>query len=92
MILGSHSGAVLVLDKALGLDGKFALAAAARHCVEQDNRGPNAKDYRILVNESAVAASDWEREHVDILFGLVEAAGEKLEKVRVYLERTPGDL
>jgi len=92
LILGSQSGAARALDKALELDGNFALAAAARYFVEVDSRGAFADQYRTLAKASAVAATDWEREHMDILFGLMEAAGNTLDKAQAYIKRTPGDL
>lgn len=92
LILGSQSGAAQALDSALGLDSHFALAAAARYFVENDSGGPNADHYRALARESALMANDWERDHIDILFGLIEDAGDTLDKAHAYIKRTPGDL
>ena len=92
LILGSQSGASQALDKALELDRNFALAAAARYFVEKDSEGPGASNYRTLANESAATANDWEREHIDILFGLIEDAGNTLDKAQAYIKSTPGDL
>ncbi len=92
LILGSQSGAAQALDRALELDGNFALAAAARYFVEKDSQGPKAKSYRILAEKSAVTATEWEREHIDVLFGLIEDTGKNFDKARAYIERSPGDL
>lgn len=92
LILGSESGAVRALDKALELDDSFALAAAARYFVEKDNQGIKANDYRARAKELALTATEWEREHIDILFGLIEDADHSLDKAQAYIKRTPGDL
>lgn len=92
LILGSQSGAARTLDRALELDGNFALAAAARYFVEKDGQGPNAGHYRALATSSASMASDWEREHINILFGLIENAGDTLDKAQAYVKRIPRDL
>jgi tetratricopeptide (TPR) repeat protein len=92
LILGSQSGAARALDQALELDGGFALAAAARYFVETDGQGTNAAQYRALAKDSQGQASEWERDHIDILLGLIENAGSTLDSARAYLERTPGDL
>jgi len=91
LILGSESGAAEKLDNALELDHEFALAAAAGYFVEKENRGSNATAYRTLARESAVSASDWEREHIAVLLGLIDEAGETLDKALAYVQRNPGD-
>lgn len=92
MILGSQSGAAQTLDKALELDNNFALAAAARYCVAKDAQDPDANHYRKLAKQSATETTDWEREHIDILFGLIEEPSDTLDKTYAYIKTTPGDL
>jgi len=92
LILGSQSGAARTLDRALELDSRFALAAAARYYVEKDSGGAGAGRYRALALDSAAAASEWEREHVAVLFALLDEAGKNLDKARAYIRKTPGDL
>ncbi|OZG69740.1 hypothetical protein BTA51_29390 [Hahella sp. CCB-MM4] len=92
LILGSQSGAAQALDRALKLDGHFALAAAARYFVEKDIGGPDANRFLSLATESAVHASEWEREHIDILFGFMTDAGNTIDRARAYLKTNPGDL
>jgi len=92
LILGSQSGADRALDRALALDEHFALAAAARYFLEIDGMGPNADHYRAMATESAASATDWEREHVEVLLGLIEDAGNTLDRARAYVESTPADL
>lgn len=92
LILGSESGAAETLDKALELDKNFALAAAARYYVSQDFGEPDAKGYRDLAQRAAVNASDWEREHIEVLTGLIEQPGATREKALRYIDTTPADL
>ena len=92
LILGSESGAAAALDKALELDKDFALAAAARYFLAKDMGDPGAADYRAIAERSAVNASDWEREHVDILIGMIEQPGATRAKAQAYIEKTPADL
>lgn len=92
LILGSESGAEEALDKALELDKDFALAAAARYYVAQDVGDPDATVYRDLAEQGAISASDWEREHIDILIGLIDQPGAAKAKALAYIEKTPADL
>jgi hypothetical protein len=92
LMLGSQTGATRRLDRALELDGQFALAAAARYVEVKDSGGAGADYYRALVKASATTASEWEREHIDVLLGLIEEAGHTLDQARAYIERNPGDL
>ncbi|MGD2129536.1 MAG: hypothetical protein PVJ17_09545, partial [Lysobacterales bacterium] len=92
LILGSQTGAAGALDAALEADRQFALAAAARYFLEKDGGGADADRYRALAKDSAITASGWEREHIEILFGLIEEAGNTVDKARDYVARTPGDL
>ncbi|MBQ0720653.1 MAG: hypothetical protein KBT88_09635 [Gammaproteobacteria bacterium] len=92
LILGSESGATEVLDKALELDKNFALAAAARYYVAQDVGEPDAKVYRELAERASLNATDWEREHVDVLIGLLDEPSATQAKAMSYIETTPNDL
>lgn len=92
LILGSESGAAETLDKALELDKDFALAAAARYYVAQDVGEPDAKIYRELAERAALNATDWEREHIDVLIGLIDLPDATLAKALAYIETTPADL
>ncbi|MGD8385015.1 MAG: hypothetical protein PVF89_06380, partial [Lysobacterales bacterium] len=92
LILGSQSGAAAALDKALEFDGRFALAAAARYFLAKDNGGDDAGRYRSLAKDPAAAASEWEREHIDILLGLIDDASNTVDKARAYIQTAPGDL
>lgn len=92
LILGSESGAAEALDRALELDQDFALAAAARYYVAQDVGEPNASHYRALAERAARSASDWEREHIDVLIGLIDLPDSTLAKARAYIDSTPNDL
>lgn len=92
LILGSESGADEMLDKALELDKGFALAAAARYYVAQDVGEPDAQVYRELAERTSLNATDWEREHIDILVGLIDQPGDSQAKALAYVEKTPADL
>jgi len=92
LILGSESGAAETLDKALMLNQGFALAAAARYCVAKDVGESDAGIYRELAQRTALHASDWEREHIDVLIGLLDEPAASLTKARAYIDLTPGDL
>lgn len=92
LILGSESGAAEALNKALELDRDFALAAAARYYVAQDVGEPDAHAYSELAEQAALKASDWERDHVDVLVGLIDQPMGYQEKARAYIESMPADL
>jgi hypothetical protein len=92
LILGSESGVAETLDRALALDNDFALAAAARYYVAQDVGDPDSKDFRALAERTALNATDWEREHIDVLIGLIDMPDASLAKARAYIESTPTDL
>ncbi|MGA9574975.1 MAG: hypothetical protein WBS20_13630, partial [Lysobacterales bacterium] len=92
LILGSQSGATQALDRALELDGDFAMAAAARYFVEMDSQGPDAGRYRTMALDSAARTSEWERDHVGTLLGLIDDAGNTVEKARDYVKKSPNDL
>jgi Tfp pilus assembly protein PilF len=92
LILGSESGAAETLDKALELDKHFSLAAAARYYVAQDVGEPDANIYREQSEQAALNATNWEREHVDILIGLIDEPGATQAKAEAYIKTTPADL
>jgi len=92
LILGSESGAAEMLDKALELDKSFALAAAARYYVAQDVGEPESQVYRELAEQASLNATDWEREHIDVLIGLLDQPGDTQSKALAYVKNTPADL
>jgi tetratricopeptide (TPR) repeat protein len=92
LILGSESGAAQALDRALELEPEFALAAAARYYVAKDVGEPGTESYRALAERASLGASDWEREHVDVLIGIIDQPGAALAKATAYIETTPADL
>ena len=92
LILGSESGAAETLDKALDLDKDFAVAAAARYYVARDVGEPGANVYRELAEQASRSATDWEREHIDVLFGLMDQPVAAQPKALAYIETTPTDL
>lgn len=92
LILGSESGAAETLDSALQLDADFALAAAARYYVAQDVGEADPGIYRELAERAALHATDWEREHIDVLIGLIDQPHRTQERARAYLEKMPTDL
>jgi len=92
LILGSESGAADTLDRALELDSDFALAAAARYYVAQDVGDPHSRDFRERAERAAANATDWEREHIDVLIGLIDLPDATLTRAQAYIESTPSDL
>ncbi|MEH6637841.1 MAG: hypothetical protein V7717_01065 [Porticoccaceae bacterium] len=92
LILGSESGAAETLDKALQLDKGFALAAAARYYVAQDVGEPDAKVYRELAERASLNATDWEREHIDVLIGMIDRPDATRAEALAYIKTTPADL
>lgn len=92
LILGSESGAAEALDKALELDKDFALAAAARYYVAQDVGEQDAHVYREHAERASLNATDWEREHIDVLIGLLDQPGATQDKALAYIKTTPADL
>jgi len=92
LILGSESGAAEMLDKALELDSNFALAAAARYYVAQDIGEPESEVYRELAKQASSNATAWEREHIDVLIGLIDQPSATKARALAYIETTPADL
>lgn len=91
-ILGSESGAAAALDQALRLDDAFALAAAARYYVAQDVGEPDARVYREQAERASANATDWEREHIAVLFGLTDQFKATRERALAYIKTAPADL
>ena len=92
LILGSESGAADTLDQALALDGDFALAAAARYYVGNDTGEPDAVAYRELARQASSNANDWEKEHINVLIGLIDHPRDHQEKALAHIKTTPADL
>lgn len=92
LILGSESGAAETLDKALEQDKNFALAAVARYYVAKDVGEPDADIYRELAERTVLNATDWERQHIDVLVGLIDQPAASREMALAYIETTPTDL
>ena len=92
LILGSESGSAGMLDQALELDPDFAMAAAARYSVAQDNGEQDGQVYREQAVQASLGASDWERQHVELLIGLIDQFGTTRDKALVYVDKVPGDL
>ena len=92
LILGSESGAAETLDKALELDNDFALATVARYYVAKDTGEPDAGVYRERAIQAALSATDWEREHIDVLIGLMDQSRDAQTRALDYIKTTPADL
>jgi len=92
LILGSESGAAEALDSALELDKDFALAAAARYFVAQDVGDKDAQVYRELAAQASLNATDWEREHIEVLIGLLDQPMATRDRALAYIAKTPADL
>ncbi|MEQ6918180.1 hypothetical protein [Halomonas aquatica] len=91
-ILGSESGAADTLDRAIELDEDFALAAAARYYLAKDAGEPGADVHRDRAERSVLQASDWERQHVEMVIGLLDQPGATLDRAEAYLRTTPADM
>ena len=92
LILGSESGAAEILDQALEQDKDFAMAAAARYYVAQDIGEQESQVYREHAERASLNATDWEREHIDVLISLIGQPGATRDKALVYVEKMPADL
>jgi hypothetical protein len=92
LILGSETGAVERLDRALALDPQFTLAAAARYLLARDAKEPLADQFRAQAIEFSRGASDWERAHVEALVALLEDPYRALASTEAYINSNPGDL
>ncbi len=91
-ILGSETGAAQALDKALALDSGFAMAAVARYFIAQDTGELNAEHHRTLALQSMNDAPEWERQHVEMMVGLIDEPFAWREKAFDYIRLHPTDL
>lgn len=91
-ILGSESGAAEALDQALQLDKNFAMAAAARYAVAKDTGALDAQTFRERAEQTALNATEWEREHITILIGLIDQPNATRAKAFAYIADNPTDL
>src|SRR5438067_12924765 len=91
-ILGSETGAAETLDRALALDGKFALALAARYMLAKDGKSADADLFKERALLAAEAAPRWERAHISALFALLEDPYANLAATEAYIAASPSDL
>ena len=91
-ILGSETGAAEALDRALAMDGNFALALAARYMLAKDAGSADADAFKERALVAAEAALPWERAHVHALFALLEDPYSNLAATEAYIAANPGDL
>ena len=91
-ILGSETGAAEALDQALALDSDLALALAARYLLAKDAKSADAEAFKTHALTAADAAQPWEREHVEVLFALLDDPYSNLAATEAYIARNPGDL
>jgi hypothetical protein len=91
-ILGSETGAAEALDRALALDGNFALALAARYMLAKDATSADADAFKERALMAAQAALPWEGAHVFALFALLEDPYCNLAATEAYIAGSPADL
>jgi len=91
-ILGSETGAVEALDRALALDSQFAMALAARYMLARDGGSAEAGVFRERALLAAEAALPWERAHISALFALLEDPYGNLAATEAYVAANPRDL
>lgn len=91
-ILGSETGAAEALDRALALDGNFAMALAARCMLARDAKAADADALKNRSLLAAEAALPWERAHILALFALLDDPVSNLTATEVYVAGHPGDL
>jgi tetratricopeptide (TPR) repeat protein len=91
-ILGSETGAAEALDRALALDGDFALALAARCMLAKDGNSADADIFKGRALTAAQVALPWERAHTFALFALLEDPYSNLAATETYVADHPGDL
>lgn len=91
-ILGAETGAAEALDRALELDGAFAVALAARYMLAKDARSADAGLFKERALRAAEAAQPWERAHVRALLALLEDPYASLAATEAYIAGNPGDL
>ena len=91
-ILGSETGTAEALDRALELDGGFALALAARYMLARDAGSADAGHFRERALLAAEAALPWERAHVTALFALLEDPYGNLAATEAHVAANPSDM
>ncbi len=91
-ILGSETGAAEALDRALALDGNFAVALAARYMLAKDAKAADADTFKARALAAAEAGQPWERAHVAALFALLEDPYANLAATEAYIAAHPADL
>lgn len=91
-VLGSEPSAAEALDRALALDGNFALALAARYMLAKDANSADADGFKERALRAAEAALPWERAHIRALFALLEDPYSHLAATEAYIAGQPGDL
>lgn len=91
-ILASETGTAEALDRALELDGGFALALAARYMLARDAGSANAGHFRERALLAAEAALPWERAHVTALIALLEDPYGNLAATEAYISAHSHDL
>ena len=91
-ILGSETGTAEALDRALELDGSFALALAARYMLARDAGSVHAGRFRERALLAAEAALPWEQEHITALFALLEDPYGSLTATEAYIAANSCDL
>lgn len=91
-ILGAETGTAEALDLALGLDGNFALALAARYMLAKDARSADAGLFKQRALTAAEAALPWERAHISALLALLEDPYGNLAATEAYVAANPRDL
>ena len=58
----------------------------------QDVGDPDSKDFRELSERAALNATDWERQHIDVLIGLIDLPDATLARAQAFIDSTPNDL
>jgi hypothetical protein len=91
-ILGSETGAAEALDRALALDGNFALALAARYMLAKDAKSADADVFKERALMAAEMALPWEQTHSRALFALLDDPYSNLAATEAYIAGHPGDL
>lgn len=91
-ILGSETGAVEALDRALALDSNLALALAARYMLAKEDKSAVADVFKERALVAAESALPWERAHVFALFALLEDPYTNLAATEAYIAANPSDL
>jgi hypothetical protein len=91
-ILGSEAGAEDALDRALALDGNFAVALAARYLLAKDAKSADAGHFRERALQAAIAALPWERAHIFALLALLDDPYTNLATTESYIAAHPNDL